>query len=235
MDRRAGRHRRHRPRHRAVLTPRGAGGLARRSSPTRPSPRAACTVSICRRKCRPAGRVGKCRHSRAASAGRECRPGRDLSTRCLRRRRERTESMSCTLSANSNRTAAERVRARRKNVLNGHFLRSGLDRGHVSTHIDYMRRVGGAGVYRVRTEPFPRVMVGEGRPSTFCFDSSALKKLVDGPGPVTRSRSGSRSPSRWLRRTPYRTPLRGNKRPYSPEPGTYRRSRSSDRSPYTAC
>ena len=41
---------------------------------------------ICRRKCRPARRVGKCRHSRPAFAGRECRPGSDLSTRCLCRR-----------------------------------------------------------------------------------------------------------------------------------------------------
>ena len=48
--------------------------------------RRARTVGICRRKCRPAGRVGKCRHSRSAFAGRECRPGSDLSTRCLCRR-----------------------------------------------------------------------------------------------------------------------------------------------------
>ena len=68
------------------------------------------TDGICRRKCRPACRVGKCRHSRPAFAGRKCRPGRDLSTRCLRRRRERMESMSCTLSANSNRTAMDSFR-----------------------------------------------------------------------------------------------------------------------------
>ena len=43
-------------------------------------------TGICRRQCRQAGRVGKCRHSRPAFAGRECRPGSDLSTRCLCRR-----------------------------------------------------------------------------------------------------------------------------------------------------
>ena len=35
-------------------------------------------TGICRRQCRQAGRVGKCRHSRPAFAGRECRPGSDL-------------------------------------------------------------------------------------------------------------------------------------------------------------
>ena len=51
--------------------------------------RPAGRVGKCRRKCRPAGRVGKCRQSRPAFAGGERRPGRDLSTRCRHRRRER--------------------------------------------------------------------------------------------------------------------------------------------------
>ena len=47
-----------------------------------PTPRRrARTVGICRRQCRPACRVGKCRQSRPAFAERECRPGSDLSTR----------------------------------------------------------------------------------------------------------------------------------------------------------
>ena len=44
------------------------------------------TFGICRRQCRQVGRVGRDRHSRSAFEGRECRPGRDLSTRCLCRR-----------------------------------------------------------------------------------------------------------------------------------------------------
>ena len=56
--------------------------------PNMPTPGAARAVGICRPKCRPAGRVGKCRHSRPAFAERECRPGSDLPTRCLCRRRE---------------------------------------------------------------------------------------------------------------------------------------------------
>ena len=89
-------------------------------------------TGIRRRKCRQAGRVGRDRHSRPASGGRECRVGGDLSTRCpVNRRktllraerhrspfmsqtppvvRKRMESTSCTLSTNSGRTAMEQVR-----------------------------------------------------------------------------------------------------------------------------
>ena len=51
-----------------------------------------------------------------------------------------------------------------------------------------------AEAYPVRMEPFPRVMVGEGRPSTFCFCFQRLKKLVDGRPPPTmtgKARAGN--------------------------------------------
>ena len=80
--------------HTALPVTEGVRDEHRRDMPTRgsdmPTPwRRAPTVGICRPKCRQAGRVGKCRHSRSAFAGRECRPGSDLSTRCLPQRRER--------------------------------------------------------------------------------------------------------------------------------------------------
>ena len=64
-------------------------------------------TGLCRRKCRPACRVGKCRHSRSASAGTR------MSTRsaiCLPDAYldggKRMESTSCTLSTTSSRTTA---------------------------------------------------------------------------------------------------------------------------------
>ncbi len=51
---------------------------------------------------------------------------------------------------------------------------------------------GGVGAYPVRTEPFPRVMVGEGRPSTSFSGGAERQKSVDGrPSPtMTAGRDG---------------------------------------------
>ena len=83
-----------RHRYRLLRRPGGVRGRAppRHADPLAPRERA---FGICRRKCRQAGGVGKCRHSRSAFEGRECRPGSDLPTRCLCRRRERASHEYC--------------------------------------------------------------------------------------------------------------------------------------------
>ena len=77
-------------RHRHRPSAPGDGGVPRRAPLRHADPRIGYAdppvprrraFGICRRKCRPAGRVGKGRHSRPAFEERECRPGSDLSTR----------------------------------------------------------------------------------------------------------------------------------------------------------
>ena len=78
-----------------------------------PAPRER-TVGICRRKCRQAGRVGKCRHSRPASAGCECRVDSDLSTRCLCRRREPAPGPAGSPSPGPSRKPRTAIRGKRE-------------------------------------------------------------------------------------------------------------------------
>ena len=71
-------------------------------------------TGICRRQCRQAGRVGRGRHSRSASAGCECRVGSDLSTRCLCRRREPAPGPAGSPSPGPSRKPRTAIRGKRE-------------------------------------------------------------------------------------------------------------------------